>query len=496
MSSAQRYILEQKGYFPCSIADLFARIELPYELRGGIDPSALIRGITADKPEPQSLLIVDHQTDDELRDSIKRGVTAVVAARRVEGVPCVAVESVWEFARRLTGSMYSLIGIPVVIVTGSEGKTTTKRMVNCVVSTEKNTFCQYDGRNIVLNLCAALTKIPVGTELFVREADESGKKSLLSYSKLLKPEIALVTNIAEAHLGSFGSKEALIESFRGITAGMDENGIVIINRDDRDSVAASFDKNVVSVGIYDSTADCVARNIKEGETGVEFDVVYAGETEHIRLSIHGEHNVYNAMMAYVVGKLEGIGTANIKKGLLSYRNSGIRQNVCSLGDTLIYADCYNASATSVGFALKCFDALPSHGRKKVAVLGDIAEIEGFEEDTYRRIATALDATGVDVLVTCGKDSEMIHSFVTRAMAGKHTRDLKELNAYLRTLKRGGGNYLFKASRIMTLEESIQAVFPKHYAKLTGQKSGLTRTAKRALSKVKRTLMKKKRKGGV
>ncbi len=167
----------------------------------------------------------------------------------------------------------------------------------------------------------------------------------------------------------------------------------------------------------------------------------------------------------MVGRLEGVAPENIRKGLASYRNSGVRQNICSLGNTMIYADCYNASATSVGYAIRCFDQVASPKRKKVAVLGDIAEIEGYEEETYRKIALALDRSGVDMLVTCGKDSKMLHNFVTRDMIKKHTGDLSELNAYLKTVKKGGGSYLFKASHFMKLEDSIREAFPLVYKKL-------------------------------
>lgn len=462
MKTKDIMVLDEK-LFPLSVHDFCAMLGTEYQLSHLDEKTTVTNFALAQVASIKSAcLYIPYSEDDAFCVSaVEKGAVAILSDHVIADAPCIVVRDFETALYRLCERMWELIGIPAVIVSGSEGKTTTKRMVGAVLQTEKSTAFRKENLNTFHGLVYTLQKVPCGSECLVQEVDEKRRNNTRNCSNILKPEIALVTNIAEAHLGYYGSKEALMESFRGITAGMDENGVVIINRDDKDSVAAHFDRKIISVGIDDPTADCLAKNIREGRKGVAFDLCYAGETEHICLSVHGKHNVYNAMMAYVVGKLKGISTAHIKKGLHSYRNAGIRQNICRLGNTLLYIDCYNASATSVSFALQCFDALPAGKRKKVAVLGDIAEIDGFEEDTYRRIAAALDASSIDTLVTCGKDSEMIHSFLTRNMTHTHTRDRKELNQYLTELKKGGGNFLFKASRIMELEKSIRAVFPYH-----------------------------------
>ncbi len=463
MKTKDIMVLDEK-LFPLSVHDFCAMLGTEYQLLD-VDGQKMISSFVLAQLSPITpgcLFIPHFESNDYCEKAVKMGAVAVLTDHVIADVPCIVVSDKNAALYHLCARMRDNICLPSLIVSGSEGKTTTKRMVSDVLQTEKRVTCQRGNYNTFYDLIYSLLNITLNSEYLVQEVDERTPNNTQNCSNILKPEIALVTNIAEAHLGYYGSKEALIENFRGITAGMDENGVVIINRDDKDSVAAHFDRKIISVGIDDPTADCLAKNIREGRKGVAFDLCYAGETEHICLSVHGKHNVYNAMMAYVVGKLKGISTAHIKKGLHSYRNAGIRQNICRLGNTLLYADCYNASATSVNFALKCFDALPAGKRKKVAVLGDIAEIEGFEEDTYRRIAADLDVSNIDALVTCGKDSEMIHTFLTRNMTHTHTRDRKELNAYLTKLKQGGGNFLFKASRIMELEKSIRTVFPYHW----------------------------------
>ena len=299
--------------------------------------------------------------------------------------------------------------------------------------------------------------------MIIQEVDESRKLNPSLCSKVLKPSVAMVTNIAEAHLGCWGSKEALTEQFLGITDGMKKDGVVIINADDQSCIDAGFNARIISVGINNPEADCRAERIKNSPNGTCFDLKYQDETVHVRLSVFGEHNVYNAMMAYVVGKQFGLKTSNILKGLKKYRNSGIRQNTIMHHGILVYADCYNASATSVEFALKCFDNITLRRLgKKAAVLGDIAEIEGFEEDTYCRVAAAIDKTGINTVVTYGEESKRILSAVKRDVEKIHTDNMDELVDTLKRLqKEHCRSFLFKASRVMELEKAIQYAFPKH-----------------------------------
>ena len=412
---------------------------------------------------PGCLFIPYYESEQEIIEKVKQRAAAVMVEHQIPGIPCIVVQDLNEAVCCFCSLFTSVIRLPAVVVAGSEGKTTTKRMVKSVLQQEKQVFSQAGNYNTLQALCCSFQEVCPGDEIIVQEVDEKRINNTVNCSRFLKPDIALVTNIAEAHLGFYGSKEALTQSFLGITAGMDENGVVILNADDPDSLHAGFAARILTVGITNKNADCVASNITERRNGMEFDLKYENETVHVRLPMQGQHNVYNAMMAYLVGKLKGIGVQNILKGLSQYRNAGFRQNIVRFGRTLVYADCYNSSAKSMEFALKCFSGLPKRKGKKVAVIGDIAEIEGYEEHTYRQIASFLDASDVDVLITCGNDAESIQRYLNRRIECKHTKDLQELNRQLKQQKREGGrSYLFKASRFMHLERSIATVFPIHF----------------------------------
>ena len=120
------------------------------------------------------------------------------------------------------------------------------------------------------------------------------------------------------------------------------------------------------------------------------------------------------MMAYVAGRITSIPAETIRKGLMHYKPLGFRQNVYREKGYTIYADCYNASAKSIRSALEVLSRQPRRdGARKIAILGDIAEIDGFQEDTYRDVAESVSASDADVLITYGTDTKMVHDSLSR-----------------------------------------------------------------------------------
>jgi len=467
----QNSVLNKKQIFPISIINLCDLLNLNYSICN-LDRSTLISSIIVSNNasvERGCLFIPYDETDQEIVKKVNEGAVAVLLDHEINNIPCVIVDDLPSALYLIGRWLYKNIALPSVAVIGSVGKTTTKRMVYNILKTEKRVYCKLGNFNTLQALNVNLQEIDYNTELIIQEVDEKRRNNTVYCSKILHPKLVIVTNVAESHIGFYGSKEALIESFRGITAGMEENSVIILNADDEDSLRAGFNAKIISVGIYNKTADYIATNIVTTKEKTEFDVISNNEKVHIIIKTHGEHNIYNAMMAFIVGKLEGLSVSNIKKGLLNYNNTGVRQNICQVGNVLLYADCYNSSLRSVKYALKTFCDLPvtTRNSKRVAIIGDIGEIEGYEDFTYNSIANLVDKTNIDILVTCGKASEQIIKKLTNPnIITKHTNNLKELNQFLKDIKKQSSNsYLFKASRFMQLEKSIKAVFPFHYYKI-------------------------------
>lgn len=478
MGKRKTNLLRSEGLFPVTAGTL-QKLLGPDCVLQGVEPDGIIRNIVptvCTGVRTGSLFIPNSETDEVCADKVRQGAVAVLTDHPLPDTPTIVVPDRIEAMRRICSWMFEAINLPAIAVTGSTGKTSTKRMIYSVLKSKKQVFSMLGNNNTFYDLCYGLQLVELGHEMIVQEVDESRWHNIYNSSMVLKPRIAVVTNIAESHMGIVGSKEALIRTCKGITAGMPEDGIVLINGDDPDSLRAGFDRRVIRVGIQDQSCECTAQNIRTTPGGTRFDLCYEGNRVPIRLRVFGEHNVYNAMMAYLCGKLSGLNDRAIRRGLADFRNMGIRQNIVRVSGVTVYADCYNASLRSVGFALKCFCDLKIGKGKRMAILGDIAEIEGFEEETYRQIAALLDASTVDAVVTFGKDSKVIGEYLTRDLTWYHARSHRELKELLNQHKKEYRAFLFKASRIMRLEDCVSEVFPKHYRRMRFQVYVITKQA--------------------
>lgn len=412
-------------------------------------------------------LFVHYERDDDrvARAAMRRGAYALLCSHQIDDYPCVIVDDVLGALNLLLRPLAERVHVPTTVITGSVGKTTTKNFVNCVYSAHERTFCNITNGNTFEYVGFELQRFDRKAKRFVQEVNESDPRNTLNASQVLRPEIAIITNMDKSHIGELGSEEAIMKAICEITAGMDKNGTVIYNADDPNSRKASFRQKTVSVAIEDTAADCVASNLVSGADRIEFDVSYAGEKAHLVIPVTGTHNIYDAMMAYVAGRITGIPTETIRKGLLKYRPLGFRQNIYRDGGYTIYADCYNASAKSIRSAMEVLTRQPrKDGARKIAVLGDIGEIDGFKEDIYRDVAESVSSSDADILITYGTDTKMVHDSLSRELEAWHEDTLQGLCDRINGLKKKNDIFLFKASRSMHLEKAIQKTFPKAYSK--------------------------------
>lgn len=439
--------------------------------------AALPKGADPDKKLPmvccfegvflKDCLFVHYERDDDAvaRSAMRRGARALMCSYQIDDYPCIVVNDVLGALNLLLRPLADRVHIPTTVITGSVGKTTTKNFINCVYSEHSRTFCNITNGNTFEYIGFELQRFDKKAKFFVQEVNESDPRNNFNSSEVLKPEIAVITNMDKSHIGELGSEENIMKAICDITAGMDSNGTVILSADDPNSQKVTFEQNTIRVGIFDKTADCVAERIEFAYDHIAFDVVYCGERTHLKIPVSGTHNVYDAMMAYVAARVSGIPVKTIKKGLMHYRPLGFRQNIYRSGGFTIYADCYNASAKSIRSALEVFGKWPRRsGARKIAVLGDIGEIDGFKEDIYRDVAKSVSDSDVDILITYGTDTEMIHGYLSRELATYHTSSMDELCNRLNSVKKKNDALLFKASRSMHLEKAIKKTFPTAYIK--------------------------------
>ena len=410
----------------------------------------------------------DHYGEWEARNAMKRGAAAILSSKQIEDYPCIVVPDVVDALQLLGERMYQDIRVPATVVTGSIGKTTTKYFLNSVYETKYRVFSNPTNGNSLYYLGFEIQRFDRRADAFVQEVNESDPRGTSVCSNILHPHIALITNMDRSHIGELGDEANIIKAISEITDGMGPDDYVVINGDDPNSLTVEFSQKRIRVAIQNKEAECCAENIVVSNGTTTYDLIFNGECTRVTLPIEGAHNVYNASMAFVAGKLNGFSTEMILQGLLNYRPLGYRQNTYRSGNTTIYADCYNSSARSVAAAIDVMNKKARrHGEKKLAVLGDIAEIEGYEQETYSSIAQSLLNSDIDVLFTYGKDSKMILEYMGECgIKASHSNSKKELVTKIKTelKKTKYSTILFKASRSMYLESVVHNIFPVAYVK--------------------------------
>lgn len=352
--------------------------------------------------------------------------------------------------------------IPVVGLTGSVGKTTTKEMTWAVLSEKFNTIKTEGNLNNDIGLPRTLLRLEADTEAAVIEMGMSNAGEISVLSQTAEPTIAIISNIGVSHMESLGSRENILKAKLEILDGLRAGCPLMLNGDDPYLMSAKVTGHpVYYYGIDNPSCDYRAVDIEQHDDETSFTVVYdGGKTQKIVIPTIGIHNVYNALAAFGTGMQLGVTPEQAAAGLLKYVPSGMRQRMKTVGGIKFIEDCYNASPDSQRAALKMLSGI--NAERKIAVLGDMLELGAISEDAHRDAGLLAKKNRIDVLMTYGQNSlataesavqcgvPVVRSFLDKA----------ELADALFEELRPGDAVLFKASRGMALEDVINNLYDR------------------------------------
>lgn len=439
-------------------------------LQGNVNPDELLTGICAwdfylfPGSLYAALPLYANLSPDE---AIARGARVLLTDEQQGEYPCIVVPDVMEAYCKLCGTIQSRSHPRTVAVTGSVGKTTTKDMVKTVFSQQYDVFCDVENNNMATLVGYLVQRRPRECDCYVQEVHEGDPGSAESISKIIQPDVAVVTNIGESHLGNFGSYEGLVKGVTDITAGMPQDGIVIIDKDDIPSAEAAWDRKVICVSVKDSSADYFAEDIRTSDNGLTFDIVFPRGKIKAELHMYGAHNVTDALLAFAAGVESGVSPEQAVRGLAAYSPKGMRQNVVKAGNCTLYIDCFNAAVKSMKTALDTLGGLPvKQGGKRVAVLGDMAELGDDSEELHRKVGRMAATANIDVLICYGPLSRGMAEEAKRGSNLKvfHTDKLPKLNRLVKENVGTNDAVLFKASHSTNLIATVRANYPLTYFK--------------------------------
>lgn len=395
-----------------------------------------------------------------------RCVIAENAPENCEGIAVVLVKDSEMALSYMASTQLCNRKYPVVAVTGSVGKTTTKDMIAAVMREGKKTYVSGGNHNSVIGMPLSAMEIPEDAECAVLEMGMSNFGEIERMSLVAEPDIAVITNIGTSHMEALGDRNGICRAKLEILCGLKKGGYLILNGDQPIlSGIGGRSYHTLYVSLKRQDADFFAQNIRVELGGTYFDVVYKGNTySDFYIPVSGRHNVFAALYAFAVATLQGLSPQQIKNGLCRFHPAGMRQQVERFGGMTILEDCYNASPESMRAAIDVLcECAPKDGRR-VAVLGDMLELGKESISFHRDIGGYLQRCGVDLLVAVGNDGvEIAQGAVAEGFSPANVLlfidrdDIDGIVKGLRSRIKAGDTILFKASRGVKLERVINSL---------------------------------------
>ncbi len=426
--------------------------------------SAIIRNISLDSREIEEgtlfVAIKGERFDghDFIGKAFEDGAAAIICERipyKVKGNVILVDDSLAAFGA-IARTHKQLIKPMTVGITGSVGKTTTKQFISAVLAAKYKTHKTDGNFNNEIGMPITMLRMPCDTEALVLEMGMSFKGEISRLSQIAEPDIAVITNIGSSHIENFGSREGIRDAKMEIADGLNKKkGMLVLNGDE--PLLAGVE-GAVYVAMNNEAADYMPINIAEGDGYFTFDMKTPDSVaKGFRINVLGIHNVYNAALAYAVGKLSGLCDSRIREGLLNFENAAMRQNIYENKGYTIIEDCYNASPESMAASLGVLCAKAKNGRK-IAVLGDMLELGDHSDVLHYGVGKKVAEMGVDVLFTFGPKAQKIAEGavnagmdVDKVTVFADNEDAEGFAGILSGKLSEDDTVLFKASRGMALE---------------------------------------------
>ena len=398
-----------------------------------------------------------------LDSALSRGSGAVVDIRPEqlpEGKVIVCVEDALKSLQDLAHYIRMKRNIPVIAITGSNGKTTVKEMLHTVLSKRFRTLKNEGNLNNHIGLPLSLLKLQPEDEMIVLEMGMNHSGEIKRLCEISVPSHGVITNVGTAHIGELGSYKALRAAKLEI---LGELGVAVVNADDEKLIQgireASFKGQIITFGI-DNESHVRASEVRATKNGSSFtlELGSAGSTL-IDLKVHGLFNVYNALAAAAVSFSLGVAIDEIKAALDGYTAFPMRFEVIKENGITMINDSYNANPASMEGSIKELVRIGARGRV-VAALGDMNELGDFSEEAHSEIGKIISEIDVDVFVAVGA---MMGLAAEKSMKSGKTpevysfRDADAAGEEIMNILKKGDTLLLKGSRSIAMEKIIRSI---------------------------------------
>lgn len=432
-----------------------------------------IKSITTDSRKADSgclfVAIKGERSDghDYISDCFEAGALCCISERELpqETRPYIQVKSSTKALKDLARLYRAQLDITVVGVTGSVGKTSTKETIAAVLSQKYKVLKTLGNFNNEIGLPLTIFRLREDDEIAVLEMGISNFGEMSRLTDIAKPDICVITNIGLCHLENLKTRDGILKAKTEIFEGMNPDGFAVLNGDDDKLVTVRdvYGKVPVFFGVENKNgvyADSIENLGLEGTSAVIHNLEGI-DSVAVHIPVAGQHMIYNAMAAAVIGAKLGLTAQQIKDGIENIETIAGRNNIIKANGMIIIDDCYNANPVSMKASIDVVDT--AKGRK-ICILGDMFELGKDEKKLHYDVGQYLASKSIDILLTAGELSKNIAEGAADYIAAnnpdstleiKSFDDKESLMDFAKELLREGDNILVKASHGMKFSEIVE-----------------------------------------
>ena len=415
--------------------------------------------------------IVGKRLDGHLfvEEALARGAAGVLVARpdladRIDpGAPVILANDTTKALQDLARWHRRRFRCPLIAVTGSNGKTTTKDLTWAILSVSYRTIRSEGSKNNHIGLPLTLLELDPNTEAAVVELGTSAFGEIRDLVSICSPDVGCITNIGPAHLAFFESVANVARAKAELLEGMPDGAPVILNADDRwfDWLRKRAKGPVLTFGVY-RPADFMAEDVRAENGCVIFRLTAnpLGSRRYVRLPFPGSHNVYNALSAAAIASQVGLGISEIKEGLASAMLPAMRYEISTISGVTVINDAYNANPVSTMSALSSFCEMSVSGNR-IFVCGDMLELGPHARQAHRQVGRFISGQPIHYVIALGDlAAEVLRGSRCDGRPGPRRvfcSSLEEVVSVLNDVAVPGDAVLIKGSRADGMERIVEAL---------------------------------------
>ena len=420
--------------------------------------------------QPGDLFIAlkaDRDGHEFVKNAFENGAVAALVDHTPKDLdtsfPLLVVPDVMDAFRAMAHFARNRFRGKVIAVTGSVGKTSTKEMLNTILTKQGHTHSSFASYNNHWGVPLTLTRLPQDSDFAVIEIGMNHPGEIAPLSILTNPDVALITSVAPAHLAAFQSIEGIAQEKASVAKGLKGDGSIIINCDipTLETVKFainSYNLNPICYGSKDKRNRLL--NIEEKSDGIKILSIIEGEQQRFKLNTKAIHFAHNALGALITTKILNCDIVKACESLKAWlpgvgRGSVKKINLGKIGFIELIDDGYNANPASIFSALNTLGR--SKAKRRIAILGDMKELGAAEIDYHKEIASLDVISKLDCIHTVGPLMKFLHDILPEEKRGFHFKKSIDVVPLLNTILKGGDCLLIKASLSVGMKEISDAV---------------------------------------